>query len=140
MKIFFNNKYDSLFFIRYLNKNYNIAIVLRNFTLKRIKRRCNYYYQVEFINFSKYNFIIVKSNDIDINKYNFYNKTNKIIWIIFKIKNNIDYYYPSYKISKIVNKINNKFNINYINKIIKKKNLENKLIKVNEFDLEFINY
>lgn len=140
MKIFFNNKYDSLFFVNYMNKNYNIAIVSKNPTLKRIKKRSNYYYQIEFVDFNKYNFIIIKSDNISINKYNFYNKSGRIIWIIFKNKDIIDYYYPSYNISKII-KLNNKdFNINYINKMIKTKNIKNKLIKISDFDLEFINY
>jgi len=140
MKIFFNNKYDSLFFVNYMNRNYNIAIVSKNPTLKRIKKRSNYYYQIEFVDFNKYNFIIIKSDNISISKYNFYNKTGRIIWIIFKNKDNIDYYYPSYNISKIIKRNNKDFNINYINKMIKTKNIKNKLIKINDFDLEFINY
>ena len=140
MKIFFNNKYDSLFFINYMNKNYKIAIVSKNQTLKMVKKRLNYYYQIEFIDFRNYNFIIIKSDNISNSKYNFYNKTDKIIWIIYKNIYNIDYYYPSYNISKII-KVNNKdFNLNYLNKIIKMKNLKNKLLKISNFDIEFISY
>ena len=141
MKIFFNNKYDSLFFINYLNKNYKIAIVKKNPNLKSKKYRNNNYFIIEFVDFNKYDFVIIKSKDFNINKYNYYKKTNKIIWIIFTLNYEIDYYYPSYNISKYIIKKNNSLSYNYIKKsIINKKNISNKLIKIDELDISFINY
>ena len=140
MIIFFNNKYDSLFFINYLNKNYKIAIVKKYSNLKRNKFRNNNFYIIEFVDFNNYDFVIVKSNDFTINKYNFYKKTNKLIWITFNIKNHIDYFYPSYNISKFIIKKNKNLCYNYIKKLISNKNMSNKLIKLNELDIDLINY
>ena len=140
MIIFFNNKYDSLFFINYLNKNYKIAIVKKYSNLKRNKFRNNNFYIIEFVDFNNYDFVIVKSNDFTINKYNFYKKKNKLIWITFNIKNHIDYFYPSYNISKFIIKKNKNLCYNYIKKLINNKNISNKLIKLNELDIDLINY
>ena len=140
MIIFFNNKYDSLFFINYLNKNYKIAIVKKYPNLKRKKYRNNNFYVVEFVDFNNYDFVIIKSNDFTINKYNYYKKTNKLIWITFDIKNHIDYFYPSYNISKFIIKKNKELSYNYIKKLISNKNVSNKLIKLNELDIDFVNY
>ena len=140
MIIFFNNKYDSLFFINYLNKNYKIAIVKKYSNLKYKKFRNNNYYIIEFVDFNNYDFVIIKSNDFTINKYNYYKKTNKLIWITFDINNNIDYFYPSYNISKFIIKKNKELSYNYIKKLISNKNVSNKLIKLNELDIDFINY
>ena len=140
MKIFFNNKYDSLFFINYLNKIYKVAIVKKYLNLKNKKFQNNNFYIIDFVDFNDYDFIIVKSKDFTNTKYNYYKKTNKIIWITFDLKNEIDYYYPSYNISKFIIKKNKNLNYNYIKKLISSKNLSNKLIQVNELDIDFINY
>ena len=64
-----------------------------------------------------------------------------IIWIIFNLKYDIDYYYPSYNISNYIIKKNDNLSYNYIkNSIINKKNVSNKLIKIDELDISFINY
>ena len=140
MIIFFNNKYDSLFFINYLNKNYKIKIVKKYPNLKIKKYRNNNFYIVEFVDFNNYDFVIIKSNDFTINKYNYYKKTNKLIWITFDINNHIDYFYPSYNISKFIIKKNKELSYNYIKRLISNKNVSNKLIKLNELDIDFINY
>jgi len=140
MKIFFNNKYDSLFFVNYMSRNYNIAIVKKAKNLKSKKIRNNNFYLIEFVDFVKYDFVIVKSKDFNINKYNYYNKSKKVIWIIFDYHIDVDYYYPSYNISKYIIKKYKNFSYDYVSNLIKQKNIKLKLIKINNFDIEFINY
>lgn len=140
MKIFFNNKYDSFFFINYLNRNYNVAIVMKTKSLKSKKFRNNIFNLIEFVDFKKYDFVIVKSDEINNCKYNYYNKSKKLIWIVFDFRLSVDYYYPSYNISKYIIKKYKNFNYYYINNLIKKRDIKFKLIKINNFDIEFINY
>lgn len=140
MKIFFNNKYDSFFFINYLNRNYNVAIVMKTKSLKSKKFKNNIFNLIEFVDFKKYDFVIVKSDEINNCKYNYYNKSKKLIWIVFDFRLSVDYYYPSYNISKYIIKKYKNFNYYYINNLIKKRDIKFKLIKINNFDIEFINY
>jgi hypothetical protein len=140
MKIFFKNKYDSFFFINYLSKNYNVAIVRKTRGFKNKKFRNNIFYSIEFVDFKKYDFVIIKSDEINNCKYNYYNKSKKLVWIVFDYKISVDYYYPSYNISKYIIKKNKNFSYYYVSNLIKQKNIKLKLIKINNFDIEFINY